>query len=172
MKEFSGVISEYKRGSGEGGTYLTSIPGGYLMGKSSSTLANAAVKIGDNYLLKLQVIQGLASHMSKAHTTRKPCTLYIHRRRLIGIKLDSGELYFYRKRVVLGSLIMLVLLSICYLMPIWAWIFLFPLAILVGAVFWAMIWEMVYYFDGKKLEKLGGIPVSMYGDRLDVRSAI
>lgn len=53
MKEFSGVVSEYERGSGEGGTYLTSIPGGYLMGKSSSTLANATVKIGDKYLLKL-----------------------------------------------------------------------------------------------------------------------
>lgn len=172
MKEFSGIISEYKRGSGEGGMYLTSIPGGYLMGKSGSTLAKAMVKIGDNYLLKLQVILGLASHVERAHTTRKPCTLYIHRKRLIGIKLDSGELYFYRKPMILGSLMMLVLLFICYLMPIWVWIILFPLAILVGALFWAMLWELVYYFDGKKLEKLGGIPVSMYGDRLDVRSAI
>ncbi|OYV74590.1 MAG: hypothetical protein B7Z66_15925 [Chromatiales bacterium 21-64-14] len=110
--------------------------------------------------------------MSKAHTTGKPCTLYIHRRRLIGIKLDSGELYFYRKSAVLMSLLMFMVLFSCYLIPIWAWIFLFPLAILVGAVSWAMIWEGVYYFDGKKLEKLGGIPVSMYGDRLDVRSAI
>lgn len=172
MREFSGVISEYERGSGKGGMYLSEIPGGYLVGQSSSTLAKARVKIGDKYLLKLQVVEGLDSHIRTAHATGEPCTLYIHRRRLIGIKLGSGELYFIRKRVVVGLLAMALLTGSLLLIPFWFWLIAFPVTILLGIFYWAIIWEYVYYFDGRRLKKIGGIPLSMYGERLDVRSAI
>lgn len=177
MKEFSGVMSEYKRKERGGGiTHLASIPGGYVAGTSGGTLSNATVKIGDKYLLKLEVILGLDSYMGEAHRTGRPCTLYIHRRRLIGIKLDDGELYFYRKRVFLALSIVLAMVAFLSLFPLYyvvlASIIVFPLTILWIAVCWKLLWEIVYYFDGKKLEKLGGIPVSMAGDRLDLRSAI
>jgi len=176
MKEFSGVISEYGRGGGGGVTQLLSVPGGYVMGTSGGTLANATVKIGDKYLLKLEVILGLSSYMDEARRSGKPCTLYIHRRRLIGIKLDDGEMYFYRKRVFLALLIVLAMVFFLSLFPLYyvvlASVIVFPLTILWLVVCWKLIWEIVYYFDGKKLEKLGGIPVSMAGDRLDLRSAI
>ncbi len=172
MKEFSGVMSEYERKGGLGGgvTHLFSVPGGYVTGTSGTTLSNATVKIGDKYLLKLEVILGLDKYMEEAHRTGKPCTLYIHRRRLIGIKLDNGEIYFYRKRVFVAWAIMLGVCALFYYVP-----FLFivlPLTILWLVILWKLIWELAYYFDGRKLEKLGGIPVSMYGDRLDLRSAI
>ncbi len=149
---------------------MSAVSGGYVVGTSGGTLSTATVKIGDDYLLKLEVILGLDSYMKRAHRTRKPCTLYIHRKRLIGIKLDGGELYFYRKRAILASLLALFIISLFYFIPFL--IIILPLTILCLVTVWKVLWELVYYFDGRKLEKLGGIPVSMYGDRLDLRSAI
>ncbi|MDE2333270.1 MAG: hypothetical protein KGK10_01875 [Rhodospirillales bacterium] len=170
MKEFNGIISEYKRKDSGGWTSLVGFPGGVAVGPYGGALAEAMVKIGGDYLLKLEVVHGLASYMERAHSTRKPCTLYIHRRRLIGIKLDGGEIYFYRKPVILASFLTLFMLLLYYFVPFL--IIIFPLTILWLVIFWKVIWEVLYRLDGRKLKKLGGIPLSVDGDRLDLRSAI